>query len=122
MDEVLRHSQPVFGIAENRAGRYIDVVERDPWMVGRHVEGPQVLFNLETVGPRRNDKTGDALGPAVAPASARENEIMRRDMQSGVPDLLPVDPPAVALALAARLHPGRVRSVIRLGQAERHAD
>src|SRR5665213_3918270 len=122
MDEMLRHRQSILGIAENRIRRHIDVVERDPWMVGRHVKGPQVLLNLEPVIPGRNDKAGDALGAAIPTAGPREYEIVRRHVQARVPDLFAVNTPAVALALAARLHPGGVRSVVRFSQSKGDAD
>ena len=91
-------------------------------MVGRHVEGPKIFLDFETLALHRNDEAGDALGAAVAPAGAREYEVVRRDVQAGVPDFCAVDAPSVSLAHGARFHPGRVGAVIRLGQAEGDAN
>src|SRR3984893_2079373 len=108
MYEMLRHFQTVFRIAKNRVAGNVYIGERDAWMVGRHVEGPQIFLDFETFAPDRNDKAGDAPGGAVASAGAGEHEVMRRDVQPAGPYFCAVDAPAVALANAARLHPGGV--------------
>src|SRR5713226_9758738 len=103
---MLRDREPVLRIAEDSVGGHIDVLQRYPRMVGRHVEGPEIFLDLEAGGFSRDDKAGDALRAAVAAAGAREEEIVRRDVQARVPDLRTVDLPAVAVAHSARLHPG----------------
>src|SRR5215469_4220298 len=91
-------------------------------MVGRHVEGPQILFDLEALALGRNDETGDAARAPVLARGARENEIVSGHVQAGVPHFGTVDAPPIAVASRARFHPGRIRAVIRLGQPESDAN
>ena len=62
---------------------------------------------------------------AILAGRAREQRTMRRVMHAGDPHLLAVDAPAglavTRLAHGARFHMGRIRAVLRLGQAEGHA-
>src|SRR3989338_708788 len=95
-------------------------------MVRRHVEGPEILLDLNAGGVHGHNETGDAQRVAILAARPREHEVVRRDMKTGVPHLPSVDDPTVdPVALftpAMGLHPGCVRTVIRLREAERDAD
>src|SRR6185437_3149392 len=116
--EVLRDFQPVFRIAERRITGYVHIRERNSRMVGRHVEGPEIFLDFESLALHRNDKAGDARGAAVTSAGAGEHEVMGCDVQARVPDFRAVDAPAVTFADGARFHPGGVGTVTRFGQTE----
>ena len=94
-------------------------------MVGRHVEGPHILLDLHAFALRGHQEAGDAARVAVIAGGAGEQHAVGRDMHAGVPHLLAVDPPALAVvgrtAPRRGLHPGRIRAVLGLGQAESDA-
>ena len=54
-------------------------------------------------------------------AGAGEDQVVLRVVDAGVPGLLAVDDPLVAVALGVRLHPRRVGAVLGLGDAEGEA-
>src|SRR6185436_8524435 len=87
-------------------------------MVSRHVERPQIFLDDEAGAFGRDDKTCDPTWVTVFAAGAGENEIVRGDVHPGVPHLSSSDTPAVAVTDSSRFHPGRVRTVFRLGETE----
>ncbi len=87
-------------------------------MIGRHVERPEHLFDLEAFSVGRHQEGGDAVSVAGLAAGARKNQVVLRLVNAGIPGLRAVDAPAIAVAHARRLHVGRVGPVLGLGDAE----
>jgi hypothetical protein len=94
------------------------VGQRDVRVVGRHVEGPEVLLDLEALGVFRDQEGRDPEAISRLPAGPREDEIGLGPVHSRVPGLLAVDDPLVTLAGGARLHVRGVRTMGGLGDAE----
>src|ERR1700751_4594425 len=65
MDEALCERQSTSNLAELRILRYEHVGKADARMIGWHVEGPQILLDLDAGAVRRHQKTGDAARIAV---------------------------------------------------------
>src|SRR5690242_10675733 len=119
VEEVLHEEQAAALGAEDGAVRDPDVVQRDAAVVGRHVEGPQVLLDLEAGGADRDQEPGDAGTAARGAAGAGEDQVVRGGVDAGVPGLLPGDDPVFAVFGRGRLHEGGVAAVLGFGDAER---
>ena len=119
VEEVLHEEQAAALGAEDGAVRDPDVVQRDAAVVGGHVEGPQVLLDLEAGGADRDQEPGDAGAAARGAAGAGEDQVVRGGVDAGVPGLLPGDDPVFAVARRGRLHEGGVAAVLGFGDAER---
>ena len=122
VEEVLHDLEATALAAEDRLVRHPHVGEGDAGMVGRHVERPEVLLDLESAGVGRDEERGDAVAVAGVAAGAGEDQIVGGGVHAGVPGLLAVDAPAVSVTPRARLHVRRVRAVLRLGDPEREAE
>ena len=107
--------------AEDRRVRHPHVGEPDVGVVGRHVERPQELDDLEPGLLVGDEERGDAVPVAGLAARAGEDQVVRRLVDAGVPGLLAVDDPLVAVAHRGGLHVGGVGAVRGLGDAEREA-
>ena len=90
-------------------------------MIGRHVEGPHELLDLEPRRVGRRDEARDAASVAGLARGAGEDVVVGGVMEPGVPVLLAGDHPLVAVADRRRLHPGGVGAVQRLGESESDA-
>ena len=125
MHKMLRQSQAVFRLAENRALRHPNIGERNTRMVGRHIEGPHIFFNLHPRIIGRHQKARNAFGRAVIARSAGKQHDMARHMHAGGPHFLAIQQPAIdpvtGFAHAARFHPSRIRAMVGFGQAETNA-
>jgi hypothetical protein len=122
MHETLREREPAADLAELRILRHEYVSKTDARMVGRHVEGPHVFLDPDARALRRHQETGDAARIAVVARGAREQRAMGGDVHARGPHLLAVDDPALDVVARrrhrARLHVGRVRAVMRLGETK----
>ena len=101
---------------------HADVGEPDVGVVGRHVERPQELDDLEARACR--SATRNAVMPSPSPALPLVRAKIRSycaRVDAGVPRLLAVDDPLVAVAHGVRLHVRGVGAVLGLGDAEREA-
>ena len=101
--------------------RHPHVGQRDVGVIGRHVEGPQELLDLEPGRVRRRQEGGDPPTVAGLAAGAGEDQVVLRLVDPGVPRLLAVDDPVVAVAHGRGLHVGGVGAVVGLGDAEGEA-
>src|SRR5215469_16858524 len=126
VEEMLHHRQAAALTAQDRGLRDPHVGERDVPVVGRHVERPEVLLDLEPGCVDRDEERGDALAAAGRPAGPGEDQVVGGGVHAGVPGLLAVDhpvaPPASPFPLhphRAGLHERRVAAVLGLGDAER---
>src|SRR5689334_11080649 len=118
VEEVLHEEQAAALGAEDGAIRDPDVVQRDAAVVGGHVEGPQVLLDLEAGGADRDQEPGDAGAAARGAAGAGEDQVVRCGVDAGVPRLLPGDDPVPAVFGGRRFHEGGVAAVLGFGDAE----
>ena len=100
--------------AEDRAVRHPHVGEADVRVVGGHVERPQELDDLEPGAVRRHEERGDAVAVAGLAARAGEDQVVLRGVDAGVPRLLAVDDPLVAVAHRGGLHVRGVGAVLRV--------
>ena len=121
VEEVLHDLQTTPFATEDRAVRHPHVGQTDVGMVGGHVERPQELDDLEPGTARRHEEGRDAFAVTRLAAGAGHDHVVLRAMDAGVPGLLTVDDPLVAVAHRVGLHVGRVGTVRRLGDAEREA-
>ena len=87
-------------------------------VVGGHVEGPQHLLDLEAGRVGGDQERGDAAAVACLAAGAGHDHVVLGLVDAGVPGLLAVDRPLVAVALGVGLHVGGVGAVVGLGDAE----
>ena len=90
-------------------------------MIGRHVERPEELLDLEPRCARRREQRRDPVGLAGVSARPGKDHVVGGLVNAGVPRLVPVDDPLVTVALGVRLHPRGVRAVIELGDPEGEA-
>ena len=122
MDERLTQSQAAIDLAPVAVLRHPHVGEADPRVVGRHVEGPEVLFDLHARRVGRDDEAGDAGRVAVLAGRPGENHDVRGHVHAGRPHLLAANQPArlAVLLVGDRrgLHEGGVRAVVGFGQAK----
>ena len=122
MHEALRHRQAPPEFAEQRILGNEHVGETDTGVIGRHVEGPQILLDVHAFAVGRHKKAGDAVGVAVLARGAGEQRAMGGDVHAGRPHLPAVDRPAghavLRRALRAGFHMRGVGAVVGLGQAE----
>ena len=121
VDEALHDLQAAALVAEDRRVVDADVGQLDRGVVGRHVERPQELDDLEARRVGRHDERGDAGALAGLAAGAGEDHVVGRVVQARVPRLVAVDDPLVAVAVGVGLHPRGVGAVVELGDAEREA-
>ncbi len=119
VEEVLGHLQASILAAEDRRVGHAHVGEADVRVVGRHVERPEELDDLEARAVGGHEERGDAEPVAGLAARAGEDQVVRRVVDAGVPRLLAVDDPLVAVADGGGLHVRRVGTVSGLGDAER---
>ncbi|MNN09306.1 hypothetical protein D3C81_1221840 [compost metagenome] len=122
MDEVLGQRQPAADRAEHGVGGHPDVGEADARVVRGHVEGPQILLDLDARRLGGDQQAADAVGVAGFARGAAEDHDVGGDVHPRGPHLLAVDAPAgdavAGLGLGDGLHVGGVRTVVGLGQAE----
>ena len=76
VEEVLDDTEPAALTAEDRAVRDADVGEADVGMVGRHVERPQELHDLEPRRSSRHQERGDPVAVAGLAARAGEDQVV----------------------------------------------
>ena len=115
---MLRQRQAASRRAKQRGIRHPDIGKADPRVIGRHVEGPEILFDFHTRRVSRHQKTGNAGRIAVLAGYPRKEGAVRRNMHARRPHLLAVDAPAIAFTHGARFHVGGIRPMLRLGQAK----
>ena len=118
---MLHHLQALALAAEDGGVRHAHVGEPDVRVVGGHVERPQELEHLEARALGRHEERGDAVAVAGLAAGAGHDHVVLRLVDAGVPRLLAVDDPLVAVAHRRGLHVRGVAAVVRLGDAEREA-
>ncbi len=121
VEELLDDLQAAPLATEDRRVRHPHVGESDVGVIGRHVERPQVLEHLEARAVGGHEEAGDALTVAGLAGRASEDQVGLRLVDAGVPRLLAVDHPLVAVADRGGLHVGGVGAVIGLGDAERES-
>src|SRR5207248_4767925 len=79
---------------------------------------PQVFDNLEAGTALGDEEGGDAGAVARLAAGAGQDQVVVGRVDTGVPGLLAVDDPAVAVGAGRRLHVGGVGAVVGFGDAE----
>src|SRR5689334_24277277 len=119
VEEVLHEEQAAAFGTEDGAVRDPDVVQRDAAVVGGHVEGPQVLLDLEARGADRDQEPGDAGAAARGAAGAGDDQVVPGGVDAGIPGFLPGDEPVLAVLGGRRFHEGGVAAVLGFGDAER---
>ena len=90
-------------------------------MVGGHVERPEVLLDHEPGGVHRDQERGDPVRVAGLTRRPGEDDVVAGRVDTGVPGLLAVDDPFVAVAVTMGLHVGGVRTMLGFGDAEGEA-
>ena len=121
VEEVLDHAEAAALTAEDRRARHAHVGQADVGVVGRHVERPQELDHLEPGRVGRHEERRDPVTVAGRPARAGEDQVVLRLVDPGVPRLLAVDDPVVAVADGGGLHVRGVGAVLGLGDPEGEA-
>ena len=87
-------------------------------MVGRHVERPQELLDDEPGRVGGHEERADPMAVAGLTARTGEDHVVLRGVDAGVPCLLAVDHPLVAVPHGAGLHERGVGPVLGLCDAE----
>ena len=100
VDKVRRDQKTVVELAKESLVGDPDVLDRDERVVRGHVEGPEVLLDLEAGGVDGDDKGRDTLGGTVAARGTAEDKVVGGDVHSGVPHFRAVDDPSSALGVA----------------------
>ena len=118
VEEVLGDLQSATLLSEDGAVGHAHVGERHAAVVGRHVEGPEVLLYDQSVGVHGGQERCDAMAVPGLAGGPGQDHVAVRPVYAGVPRLLAVDHPSVPVAHGAGLHVGGVRSVLRLGDPE----
>src|SRR5258705_6073439 len=122
MHEALRQRQAATDLAEQRIVGNEYIGKADARVIGRHIKGPHVFFDLHAFCLCRHQEAGDAPRVAVIAAGAGEQRAMGGDMHAGGPHLLAIDDPtrdAIAGHLhGAGFHVGRIRAMLGFGKAE----
>ena len=108
-------------LPEDRVVRHSYVLHRNVAVIRRHVEGPEHLLDFETGGIRRDEKRRDAQSVSGLTARSGEDEIVLRFVDPGIPCLLAVDAPLIAVPNCMRLHVRGVGTMLRFGDPEREA-
>src|SRR5579859_4536108 len=93
VEEVLHDLESAALAAEDGAVGDPHAVERDMRVVGGHVEGPQVLLDLEAGTAHRDQEGRDAGAAARCPAGPGEDEVVRGGVDAGVPGLFAIQDP-----------------------------
>ena len=122
VEEVLR--RPAARCPHHRrsppCGTRMSVKRTWAWSVGMlNVHRNSSILNPGSTG--RGEERGDPVAVAGLAGRAGEDQVVLGLVDAGVPRLLAVDDPLVAVALGVRLHPRRVGAVLRLGDPEREA-
>src|SRR5215472_17869205 len=124
MYEMLGHRQAATQRTKDCTLRDPHIAEAYARVIGWHVEGPQILFDLHTGMFRRHKEAGDTCGVPIFTVGASKDHAVRGRMHSSGPHLFAIDAPAFMpisrLGNGSRLHMGGVRTMIGLGQPERH--
>ena len=115
---MLDHLQPSALSTEYRGIIDVNIVERNPTMIGGHIEGPKHFLNLETLGIRRRQKRRNTIAITRLAAGSCENHIVLGFVNTGVPSFAACDPPTIAVSNRFRLHVGGIRAVIRLSNTK----
>ena len=122
MDEMLGAGEPHIEVAEYRIFGDPDIGELYLGMVGRHVEGPQILANLYAFGVIGHYKTADSASIAILARMAGKAHAVGGNMAARCPHLVAVYQPArlaiAFLPLGPSVHPGRIGAMILFRQTE----
>ena len=106
--KVLDDHQSFTFTTENGAVRHPDIGKGNPGVVRGHIERPQILLNLQPRRVHGDKEGGDTIGLPGLARGARHNEVAVGSMHAGVPGLLAVYHPVIAIALGHGLHIGGV--------------
>ena len=110
VDEALGDGEALADLAEDRVVGDAHARDRHLGVVGRHVEGPPVVVDLEAGRVGRDEEGGDPARLAGLARGAGEDEVVGGEVHPGVEALGAVDHPVAAVAAGASSPGGRRRS------------
>src|SRR5215218_184430 len=113
-----RDVEPPALLAEDRVVRDADIAQLDLGVVGRHVEGPVEVGDLEPGAVRGDDERRDAPGLPRLSRRAGEHDRVLGEVHPAGKALGAVDHPVAPVAGRSRLQPGGVAPMVRLREVE----